>query len=63
MAVSFNDGEYRVAYPLKHYDAPCIVSRGLQAVAQEKQAYYTDDALDAYSTAIVMSKALIKEAA
>lgn len=65
MTVSFNNGDYRVAYPLfQHYARLYpLKSHGYWRERQEVDAYYTDDALDAYSTAIVMSKALVREAA
>lgn len=64
MAVSFNDGQYRVAYPLTRYQwLRPLLTHWEMLGKQEDEAYYTDDALDAYSTAIVMSKALTKEAA
>lgn len=64
MAVSFNDGQYRVAYSMSYYrEIYYRHDEGYREERQEVDAYYTDDALDAYSAAIVMSKALIKEAA
>ena len=65
MSVSYSEGEYRVAYPLfQHYARLYpLKSHGYWRERQEVDAYYTDDAIDAYSTAIVMSKSLIKEAA
>lgn len=44
--------EYRLAFPLAHYDG----NREYQRERQEAQAYYGDDALDVLATAVAMLK-------
>lgn len=44
--------EYRLAFPLAHYDG----SREYQREQQEAQAYYGGDAIDVLATAVAMLK-------
>lgn len=44
--------EYRLAFPLSHYDG----SRAYQTERQEAEAYYGDDPLDVLATAVAMLK-------
>lgn len=44
--------EYRLAFPLSHYDG----NREYQRERQEAQAYYSSDELDVLGTAVAMLK-------
>lgn len=44
--------EYRLAFPLTHYDG----NRAFQTERQEAEAYYGDDALDVLATGVAMLK-------